>query len=196
MTPAATGTNAPSVMDPQAVTLGKVYAEALLDSLPHDADAAALGDQLTELTHLMHTIAGCEEFLANPAMGQSARLAMVEKLFGPFVSKPVAALLGVLANNHRLTVLPAIAEQFRLLLDRRNHRIAVSVTSATALSESQLAALSASLSARLGATPMLNLTVDPSLIAGLRVQVGDEIYDASVAGSLNRFREKMEGRSA
>lgn len=182
----------PSVMDPQAVTLGKVYAEALLDSLPRDADAVALGEQLTELARLMRGTAGCAEFLANPAIGPAARLAMVERLFGPFVSQPVAALLGVLANNHRLAVLPAIAEQYSLLLDQRKGCINVSVHSAVTLTEEQIETLTAALAEKLGATPKLTVTVDPSLVGGLRVQVGDKIYDASVAGALRRFREKME----
>jgi F-type H+-transporting ATPase subunit delta len=182
----------PSVMDPQAVTLGKVYAEAMLDSLPHDADAAELGEQIRELATLMQTTAGCAEFLANPAVGTAGRLAMVEKLFGPFVSKPVASLLGVLANNQRLAILPAIAEQYHLLLDRRMNRVEVSVTSAVALTTEQIETLTATLAEKLGATPKLTAAVDPSLVGGLRVQVGDTVYDTSVAGALRRFREKTE----
>lgn len=192
MTRATPQTDAPCVMDPQAVTLGKVYAEAMLDSLPSGADAADLGEQLAELAKLMQTTAGCAEFLANPVIGPAARLAMVERLFGPFVSKPVAALLGVLANNHRLAVLPAIAEQYHRLLDQRRNRVKVSVTSAVELADAQIAALTATLEEKLGATPVLSVTVDPSLVGGLRVQMGDKVYDASVAGALKRFKEKME----
>jgi F-type H+-transporting ATPase subunit delta len=192
MTRATPKTNAPSVMDPQAVTLGKVYAEAMLDSLPRDMDAADLGEQLTELSRLIQTTDGCAEFLANPVIGPAARLTMVERLFGPFVSKPVAALLGVLANNQRLPILPAIAEQYRLLLEHRRNRVEVTVTSAVALTEKQITILTGSLANRLVATPILKITVDPSLVGGLRVQVCDKVYDASVAGALKRFREKME----
>ncbi|MBN1553824.1 MAG: ATP synthase F1 subunit delta [Phycisphaerae bacterium] len=192
MTRQITTAEFPSVMDPQAVTLGKVYAEALLDSLPRDTDAADLSEQLSELAKLMRTTNGCAEFFANPAINQAARLARVEKLFGPFVSQPVASLLGVLAKNQRLAVLPALAEQYRLLLDRRMNRIDVSVTSAVALTREQVETLTATLAKKLGATPKLNVTVDPSLVGGLRVQVGDKVYDTSVAGVLQRFREMME----
>ncbi|MBN1942948.1 MAG: ATP synthase F1 subunit delta [Phycisphaerae bacterium] len=182
----------PGVMDPQALTLGRAYASALLDALPADADAAVLGEELTELANLTRSTAGCGEFLADPAGRSSDRRAMVERIFGPFVSGHVAALLGVLANNHRLDILPAVAEQYGKVLDQRMNRIDVSVCSALPLTDKQAETLTAALAEKLGATPKLTQTVDPQLVGGLRIQVGDKVYDASVAGALQRFRAKME----
>ena len=181
----------PTVMDPLAVTLGKVYAEALLDSLPDPSKAAVFGDELKELSRLLHETSGCMEFLTNPAIGASQRLKMVQRIFGPFVSEPVSSFLGVLANNHRLAALPAIAEQFEVLRNRRAGNMDVQVRTATTLSEKQIEMLTKTLTEKFNATPRLSITLDPNLIGGLCVQVGDTIYDASIAGNLRIFRDKV-----
>lgn len=185
----------PSVMAPQAVTLGRIYAEALLDSLPDPQKACAFGRELLELGGVLRETPGGVELLTNPSIRDSQRLAMVERIFGPHVSEPVFSLLGVLAKNHRLGLLPAIAEQFHALLDTRTGHIEVNVRSATPLTEEQTETLTRTLTEKLGATPKLAITVDPGLVGGLCVQVGDTIYDASVASALQRFREKMKSEN-
>ena len=116
---------------------------------------------------------------------------MVQRIFGPFVSEPVSSFLGVLANNHRLAALPAIAEQFEVLRNRRAGNMDVQVRTATTLSEKQIEMLTKTLTEKFNATPRLSITLDPNLIGGLCVQVGDTIYDASIAGNLRIFRDKV-----
>lgn len=184
----------PSVMDPDAVAVGRAYAEALLHSLSGDADAASVGEQLTELGRLIRQTEGSVAFLNNPLIRSPERRAMVERVFGAYVSRPVAALLGVLADNCRLAILPAVAEQYARLLDERLGRVGVSVRSACPLREQQVAYLREVLSKKLGAAPRLSLAVDPSLVGGLLVQAGDTVYDVSVAGALRRFGESLENK--
>jgi F-type H+-transporting ATPase subunit delta len=184
-----TTTQHASVMDSETVALGRVYAQALVDSFPAEAPARAFGEELAALAEAIRQTPGCEEFLANPTLGAAKRADMVRRVFGSRVSEIMLSLLSVLARNHRLAVIPAVAEQFDILLDARNRRVDVSVRAPFSLSEAQRDGLRRSLAESLRAEPRLHVTVDPDLIGGLVVRVGDTIYDASVAGALAKWQE-------
>ena len=74
--------------------------------------------------------------------------------------------------------------------DRQNRR-RVSVRSAVPLTDAQRAALEDSLARSLGATPILTAAVDPALLGGLVVQVGDVVYDGSVRNRLEQLRHRL-----
>ncbi len=196
MTPNPPNATLATVMDPQAVTLGAVYAEALLESLPDDVPAEEYQRELQDLSRLLSETPGAWTCLTNPACSASQRGERVRRIFAGRVSEPVERLLGVLANNRRLPVLPAIAEQFRTLLDRRNHRQAVTVRSAVPMSESQRDDLRRRLSEALRCDVRLNEAVDPGVVGGLVVQVGDTVYDASVAGGVETWKARFSPEPA
>ena len=84
-----------------------------------------------------------------------------------------------------------MTRQARATLDRRQNRKPVTVRSAVPLDEGQQAALRDRLASMIHATPVITLEVDPSLIGGLVVQVGDDVYDASVRTRLERLRGRL-----
>ena len=108
--------------------------------------------------------------------------------------EPVIRFLRVLNRHGRLGILPSVIRQARATLDRRMNRKAVTVRSAVPLDEAQQAALRDRLATMIHATPVVALEVDPSLIGGLVVQVGDAVYDASVRNRLERLRGRLSER--
>jgi F-type H+-transporting ATPase subunit delta len=88
-------------------------------------------------------------------------------------------------------MLGSVIRQARATLDRRQNRKPVTVRSAVPLDEGQVAAVVEKLSKMVHATPVITLEVDPSLIGGLVVQVGDDVYDASVRTRLERLRGRL-----
>lgn len=118
-----------------------------------------------------------------------------------------ASLLGRLLDGrtHRLTVaLSARAvgrrtetkparrvEEFARFASDRRRRAFASVSSAVPLSEPQLARLGAVLATIYGRKIQLNLTVDPAVVGGLQIQVGDDLYDATVLARLSRARSQL-----
>src|SRR5262249_54396325 len=99
--------------------------------------------------------------------------------------------LRVLNRHGRLGLLPSIYREARLDWERRHNRRAVMVRTAQPLDDSQQDALRARLETLLGATPVLQVEVDPSLIGGLIVQAGDEVFDVSIRNQLETLRRRL-----
>ena len=90
--------------------------------------------------------------------------------------------------NGRLTVLPAIAEQFHLLVNERTGVADAQVFSAFAIDAEQLAAVVLSLEKRFGRKLNASVQIEPDLIGGIRVVVGDEVLDTSVKARLEQMK--------
>jgi len=97
----------------------------------------------------------------------------------------------VLVARRRVSLLPAIVGEYGRLLDRQRGVAAAIVTSASPLSADETAAISARIEALIGTTVSLRTTVDPDLLGGVTVRIGDRLIDASVRGRLERLRDRI-----
>lgn len=127
-------------------------------------------------------------FVANPIIPPARRQAALRDLFAGRLQEDTVSFLGLLAEKRRLAELPAIAAEFLALCRRHAGLVRVLVTSAQPLDADQLERLLAKLRARLGKAVEADTAVDPSLLGGFRVRVGDEVIDTSVATQLQNFR--------
>jgi F-type H+-transporting ATPase subunit delta len=111
------------------------------------------------------------------------------------VTGPVASQLGNLAGlllgRRRVGLLPAISVEYERLLDNARGVVAATVTSAIPLEAHDEDALRQRVEAMTGRTVRLAAVVDPTLIGGLTLQVGDRLLDASVRGRLERLRSQL-----
>ncbi len=184
-----------TVFDEAKADLARTYALALLGAVGDDAGAVLdeLGEVLTEVVrgHPRFT-----ELMTGPTMAVSDRDRVLVDLFEGRAMPPVVNLLRVLNRYGRLDLLAPIVVQARAEWDRKQGRRPVTVRSAVALDEGQRKDLEGRLSKLIGATPVLTAEVDPSLIAGLVVQVGDDVYDASVRTQLKRLRDRLIERKS
>jgi F-type H+-transporting ATPase subunit delta len=94
-------------------------------------------------------------------------------------------LLILLVENNRLDVLPAIRELFEQLKADYENEVEAQIETAFPLSDAQLGVLVSRLEAHTKRKVKASVTVAPELIGGVRVQVGDELWDASVRGQLD-----------
>jgi F-type H+-transporting ATPase subunit delta len=99
--------------------------------------------------------------------------------------------VSVLVDKRRQTLLPEIAEAFRGLVDERMGRVRVQVAISHLPDEALQAEIGNALALRLGRTVIPTFTVDPELLGGMVVQVGDEILDGSVRSCAARLRRAM-----
>jgi F-type H+-transporting ATPase subunit delta len=129
--------------------------------------------------------------LDNPAVAHDDRVAAVGRMLDGRVLPGVANLARLLTVRGRFDILPAIAAEFTRLLNRRNGVVEAVVTSPTPLSARETAAVGARIEAMTGAGVSLRSEVDPGLIGGLTVRIGDQLLDASVRGRLERLRNQL-----
>lgn len=180
-----------TVMTPEAISLAAVYAEALADSLDAKCDIAELAAELAELAQAIGQVEGCGALLADATMNRSQREEFVERVFTPRVSPPLASLLGVLASNNRLALLSAVAQEFQVLLEKRSGCIDVHTRVAVPLDDEQRDELAETLSKAFKLNVNIVDEIDPAVIGGMVIRVGDTVYDASLAGELQRLAETM-----
>lgn len=186
----------PSVMEPEAMTLAAVYAQAVLESLPDDQAAEDLAAELDQLLTLMDRIEGFDDLLAASLLNHRQRVELIDRVFRGRVSETLDGLLGVLARHDRLGILRTVAWQYRQMLNKRQGKVEVRLTTAVELDASQTQAVQTALAEALGARPLLTARVDPAILGGSVLRVGDRVYDASVAAELYRMKKLLTERSA
>jgi F-type H+-transporting ATPase subunit delta len=166
------------------------YAEAAFQVATRDG---TLADWRSEL-EVAAELAGDEralEVLANPAIPGERRATALEDMLGDRVSRPVQNLAQLMLRRGRIDDLPRVAAEFRRLDDARQGLTHATATSATELTPDEVRALTDRLEKSTGGRIALDVQVDPSLLGGLIVRVGDRLIDGSVRGRLERLRNQL-----
>lgn len=171
-------------------TAARRYAEAAF-SLAKEEDA--LDHWAADLATAAGVISMPEaaRIVRDPAIPLQARRGVVTGLLGPRVSPSVVKLVLLLLERGRADAVPAVAAEYRRLLNRERGIVEARVTSAALLDAAQVDALRGRIAGMAGGTVDLTTAVDPALIGGLTVRVGDTLIDASVRGRLERLRERL-----
>ena len=170
------------------------YATALFelarDSKAIDAGEASLGrvpSAFAQAGEFPQWIGGPVVSRADAARAVAAAAEMID------VDDTTAKFLGVLAENRRLSQLPAIIRAFRGLAARHRGETTAAVTSAHPLTDDQVDALKLQLRTRIGTDVSVDLAVDPTLLGGLVVQIGSQRIDSSIRTRLNTLAHAMKG---
>lgn len=119
----------------------------------------------------------------------AVQLAALDKTLAGRVSAPLLTFLKVVCRRRRFDCLRAIAREARTQLRAQQGRVEVLLRSATPLDDALCARISQRLEALLGQRVDLVKEQDPAVIGGVVMRVGDTVYDASVARSLERLRQ-------
>merc|ERR1712047_28623 len=131
-----------------------------------------------------------KELKANPSIQKVEKKDVLEKLCGQHKASAVTAnFLGAMAENNRLPKMNAIIGAFEQLMAAHRGEIVCSVTTAKALDAANKKELTAALNAFLkkGETLKLELNVDPALIGGMVVNIGDKYVDMSMATKIKAY---------
>lgn len=173
--------------DPQAA---KRYAQAAFGIA---SDTNAIPQWRSELNDVAMVLAesGLAPVLADTKLPLERRLSLVDRALD--VSPLAMNFAKLLVSKGRSTEARAVAEAFDRMADEREGIAHASVTTAVELSPDQLNAISARLSQSLGRQVRTRAVVDPSIIGGLVVRVGDKLVDGSIRTRLKRLRRELEG---
>jgi F-type H+-transporting ATPase subunit delta len=128
--------------------------------------------------------------IGNPALAP-ARLAELIASAAPGLSKSQKDLLSVLAENERLAALTEISAMYETLRNEAERVLAAEVTSAYPMSDAQVAEITGLLEKKHGKKVKVSVSVDPELIGGVSIAIGDEVMDASVRGKLARMQSAL-----
>jgi F-type H+-transporting ATPase subunit delta len=129
--------------------------------------------------------------LSSPMVSLARREQIVTSLLGTRLAKPSFNLVRLLLQRGNLELLSPIASEYQRLLNQKRGIVSAVVTSAKPLTADEDAAVRARVAQLTGATVDVTTAVDPDLIGGLTVRIGDRLIDASVRGRLERLRERL-----
>lgn len=170
----------------ELATLARPYAEALFE-------VAAKGDVQAALQQIDALAAvAADDQLRQFADSPKVTSRQVFDLIASVVSTPMSVtlqnLLRTVIDNGRITVLPEIAAQFHALANANAGVSDATVSSAFPIAPAQLPDVVAALERRFGRRLNVTVAVEPALIGGIRVVVGDEVMDTSVKARLEQMR--------
>ena len=163
------------------------YAAAIYD-LAFEAWSRQLGAVLRALDRDTALRAAMDD----PNTSTEAKLAVLARALPDELDGDVRKLLGTLLEAGQLDQLGAILVEFDHLVRRRPELRLAQVTSAVPMTSDEQEAMRSKLAKRFGADLDFRFEVDPSLIGGVYVRVGDQVIDGSVAGRLASLRDRLD----
>ncbi len=180
--------------DPSVQSVARVYAVALLDAVPAGEAAAIVEEAVSFVTEVLDPQPQFERLLCTVVTQQDLKLQLVERVVAPRATPVFANFLRVLIRHDRADLLRTVVAVAERELESRSGKVRVRVTSATPLTEASTAALVESLTRSLAAVPILETKVDPALLGGVVIRVGDTVYDGSVRIRLKQLRARLRER--
>ena len=168
------------------------YANALADiALAQGAAEPAL-KQLNDFSSVYAQFAELRTFLASPAVALDAKHAVIEKLIARMgASKIIRNFLFVIADHRRTQLLPEIVATFQQVVRQRQGIAEAEISSAVELSAAQKTEMAKTLARLTGKKIETKYSLDPSLLGGAVVRIGDTIYDGSLRSRLNELRARL-----
>lgn len=180
------------LVDPSSQAVARVYATAYLNA----AQNAGVTDPLEELNSFQFDVVGANpqlaDVLASEMHSSEAKLDLLQRTVLPAASPLFANFIKVLAGHDRLNLIPQILHEAGLEHERRVGKRRVQISSAVPLSEEQLSTIQQRIQSALNLEPVLTPSIDPELIGGLVIQVGDTVYDGSLKTRLKNLRQRLQ----
>ena len=176
-----------TVLDIGAEQLGKTYARALLGV----AVAQNVSDEvLTQLREIAGDVLSSNPKLAaafaSPRVSDDEKVRIIDRLFGDQVHPILVRTMKVMVQRGRLGYLSAVSRAADDLHDEVSGRVVAEVRTAVPLTDELRAEVTQRLNQSLNKQVRLKEVVDPSLIGGMVIRVGDTVFDSSVASRISK----------
>ena len=181
--------------DPSSLAVARVYAEAFVNA----ARGVGVDVALEELASLLDDVFApnpeFEQLLLTSIASREEKLGIIERSIAPICSEFFANFLLVLARHDRLELLPLILDQSRRRHEQQSGRQRVQIRTSRPLTNEQHENVANSLAGSLPFQPILETSVDETLLGGLVIQIGDTVHDGSLKTRMNQLRDSLRKRT-
>ncbi|HCW44221.1 MAG: ATP synthase F1 subunit delta [Planctomycetia bacterium] len=167
------------------------YASAMLQVGSALGEASAFGEQLTVVAHAISDDPQMRVFIESPKISRENKKAVLSSALTGKVAEQVLNLLKLLIDRGRQFLVQDIADTYTELEDVAAGRVKATITSAVEMPAEQRDSLVASIQTKTGREVVATEVVDPELLAGLTIQVGDLVVDGSLRSHLHRVRQEV-----
>ena len=183
-------------VDEREREIGRLYAEAILHVAEEQGQAEALQEELTGLVEYLDSNPAIEQFFGSPLVEEGPHAEAIEKAFRGKASDLLVDSLLVINRKGRLGSLRAIAAGYRTALRDLRGWMDVHVRTAVPLTDALRARLTDAIAAATGSKPVLIEHVDPSMVAGLVIELEGRKIDASLASRLQQLTGALLSRAS
>ncbi|HAN97511.1 MAG TPA: ATP synthase F1 subunit delta [Planctomycetaceae bacterium] len=182
--------------DTERQYLGTVYAKGLLGSAAKSGDVDAVLAELDEVVErVLPALPPLRALLESPRVPLAVKESVIDRSFASG-SDELRRFLKVVCLHGRFDCLKVIDTTARRLRQEQRKVVSVQVTSASPIADDDRPALARDLAAKFGRQVEVQYAVDPALLGGLVVRLGDTVYDGSIANQLEQVRRTAVDRAA
>lgn len=186
-----------TTVDVGMLQVAQVYAEAFLNA----AEKAGQVDEALEDFEAVVNLAGVprsdvRQLFVSGVIGRLRRDGLIRKVFDGRANPLLVNFFLVVNDHERVSLLPAILFEARALRDRRASLLPVNLAAAVPLSEDQVERIRQRVRDVLHVEPIIEVKVDPELLGGIQLRVGDWLFDGTVRSYLNALRDQILARSS
>ncbi len=172
--------------------VAKRYARALFFAAEKANMVEAVEADLDAISNLASQDATFRGFLGSPRISRDDKVRIAEKLFSDRVTALTMAALRLLLNKRRENEFEPIREEFVRMRRERGAVLYAIVTSTVELTPAEQNALTSKLASQSGKKVEADFRIDPTLLGGVKVALGDYVLDGTVRGSLNLLRDRLK----
>ena len=166
------------------------YAKAILDTAISSGTAAKVNDDMSLIITTVDSNAELKEFLSSPIIDSNSKMNVLTEVFAS-VQAETKSLFRLLQENKRFEILSSIATQFNALFDEMNGIEVAKVTTAFPITEDLEAKVLDKIATISNKKVTIENIVDPSIIGGFVLRIGDKQYNASVANRLQELKREF-----
>jgi F-type H+-transporting ATPase subunit delta len=170
----------------ESITIARPYAQAAF-RFANARQALKPWSDMLELLAAIVSHHDMRNLIESPRMTEDRLAEVVIQVAGEHIDGNAANLVRVLADNHRLTLLPDIAALFEIQRRNAEGRVQAELISAFPVTAEQQEKITQGLRVRLGRDIELSCRVEPGLLGGAIIRAGDLVIDGSVRGKLERL---------
>ncbi|NEW08904.1 F0F1 ATP synthase subunit delta [Paenibacillus sp. SYP-B3998] len=173
------------------IVVAKRYAKALFEVAREKGVISQVEEELKSVGSAIRDNADLQKFLNHPNVGTSVKTDLLKQIFEGKVSEMVANTLQVLIDKGRQSILTALVSDYVKIANEALGQASATVYSALTLTEAQQAEIASQFSKVTGKTIRVENVVEPKLLGGIQVRIGDRLYDGSLAGKLDRLSKAL-----
>lgn len=173
-------------------SVARRYAEAFFSIAQETNKIDDYQNELKSIVQSVQETEGLGEYLAHPMIPGKEKKEIVDKIYAQTVSAVTLNFLKMVIDKKREIYLDLIYTEYEAMADESRNMQKAELISAMPVSDDDLKILAENLSSATGKEVQLKLTVDPAIIGGVKIRIGDKIVDASVAKKLEMLKTSLK----
>jgi len=178
-------------MNTELQGIASKYAEAVLELAVGLRQEEKIFEEIKLIAAVIASDKEMTIIINHPSIDAAEKKQFLSSLFAGKISDLSQNLIGLLADKRRLDLIPFIENSYRELLNKRKNIVSATLSCSEKLADSAVANIKAQLAEHLGKTLELEVKVDPALIGGVVLKMGDQVIDGSLRGQLKALEKTL-----